>query len=210
MKKRNLFCALLVVVLIIAATALSLSDYARIQRSGIFLMEQSDAYTVTENDVDTVVEFTLDWSNIEASVGQKIYEDGPYTITIHELQDDENGGYLIYLDARGEYNYNGGRLLTPFPRVNADGTKRQTLPIGHADGCGYLETIVGEHTYISEVIYVGAQSVYPDGDCVGYSIFPLECYMHGELLPAEEIAENGGLVTVRLCGLKEVIWERVK
>lgn len=69
--------------------------------------------------------------------------------------------------------------------------------------------MVGSNTYVSKTIYARGQSIYPNGDCIGYSIFPLECYERGKMLVSDQIKANGNQVEVKVIGLREIVWERV-
>lgn len=196
MKKGNFIVALFVVLFIVGAMVISYSEFSVIQQNGIVYMERSESYNVIESPVNETVEFVLDWEHPESSVGTEIYHNNACTITIRSIQDDLNGGYKIYLDAQGVYNYKGGRLITPLAHTS-----------GLSDG--FLQTMVGSNTYVSKTIYARGQSIYPNGDCIGYSIFPLECYERGKMLVSDQIKANGNQVEVKVIGLREIVWERV-
>lgn len=175
---------------------LSYSDYYTIQQNGLISIERDGKYSTITSPFNETVEFVLDWDDLNSYVGKEIYQDAFSSITILSFHDDLNGGYKIYLDAKGFYNDRSGQLVTMLSR---DDVVQD----------GFLLTTVGSNSYRSKTIYARGQSIYPNGDCIGYSIFPLECYEEGKLVVTDQIKANHGQITIRLDGLKKIIWRRV-
>ena len=72
-----------------------------------------------------------------------------------------------------------------------------------------LQVTIGDKTYLSEKWCSRAQSIDKNGDEVGYPMFALEYYEYGKMILTDEIRQNNNKVSIRLIGLKEIIYERV-
>lgn len=195
-KKVYYFYSMITCLIIISAVLCSYSNFAAVQKGGMQFIVHSEQYQITERPFREPVSFTLDWNNIEASIGKEIFRDDDCVISIQTIQDDNNGGYKIFFDARGSYHQDGARLITllSHEQENAD---------------GYLRTTVGNYQYETKQCYTKAPICYLDGDTFAYSVFPLECYLHGQLLTTEQIRNNNHTVEIELVGLKEVVWTRI-
>ena len=204
--------AVAVCILIGALTLLSCSEYAEIRRGGIAYIETVcfEKYKFTEyaaRDSDVVV---IDWNDVQAAVGQELYDDGACVIYISAIEEDQNGGYDIFFKTRGEFGYKSGRLVTPLSHID-DQNEEIVLQDIHKNWTNdaVLQVTIGDKTYLSEKWHTRVKSFDKDGDEMGYPMFSIDCYDHGEMILADEIRQNNNKVSIRLIGLKEIIYERV-
>ena len=204
--------ALLVCILIGGLTLLSYSDYAYVMREGIVYAEQSENYRISEYPVRDSDYVVIDWDNVEAVIGQEIYNDGQCVIYISEIVDDQNGGYDIFFKTKGDFGYWKGRIVTPLSHMGIQERWEDILLQGvyqNWPNDAVLQVIIGDNTYLSEKWCSRAQSIDKNGDEVGYPMFALEYYEYGKMILTDEIRQNNNKVSIRLIGLKEIIYERV-
>ena len=204
--------AVAVCILIGALTLLSCSEYAEIRRGGIAYIETVcfEKYKFTEyaaRDSDVVV---IDWNDVQAAVGQELYDDGACVIYISAIEEDQNGGYDIFFKTRGEFGYKSGRLVTPLSHID-DQNEEIVLQDIHKNWTNdaVLQVTIGDKTYLSEKWHTRVKSFDKDGDEMGYPMFALEYYEYGKMILTDEIRQNNNKVSIRLIGLKEIIYERV-
>ena len=177
-----LTCIVLCGVLIL--TVLSYTPLGAIAAGGIQAAETTAAHHFVMNSRPaTSDEVTVDWNNVEALKGQELYNDGQSVITIVDVKAAEGGNYNLYIEAVGTIASGGGYLVTP---LSHDGS----LPEGK------IMATVGENTTFSSVIERGQAALHA-GDTAVIPVFPGE-------VPAEEIAANGGQVTITLVQLSEI------
>ena len=204
--------AVAVCILIGALTLLSCSEYAEIRRGGIAYIETVcfEKYKFTEyaaKDSDVVV---IDWNDVQAAVGQELYNDGACVIYISAIEEDQNGGYDIFFKTRGEFGYKSGRLVTPLSHID-DQNEEIMLQDIHKNWTNdaVLQVTIGDKTYLSEKWHTRVKSFDKDGDEMGYPMFSIDCYDHGEMILADEIRRNDNKVSIRLIGLRELTYERI-
>lgn len=204
--------AVAVCILIGALTLLSCSEYAEIRRGGIAYIETVcfEKYKFTEyaaKDSDVVV---IDWNDVQAAVGQELYNDGACVIYISVIEEDQNGGYDIFFKTRGEFGYKSGRLVTPLSHID-DQNEEIVLQDIHKNWTNdaVLQVTIGDKTYLSEKWHTRVKSFDKDGDEMGYPMFSIDCYDHGEMILADEIRRNDNKVSIRLIGLRELTYERI-
>lgn len=204
--------AVAVCILIGGLTLLSCSEYAEIRRGGIAYIETVcfEKYKFTEyvaRDSDVVV---IDWNDVQAAVGQELYDDGACVIYISAIEEDQNGGYDIFFKTRGEFGYKSGRLVTPLSHID-DQNEEIVLQDIHKNWTNdaVLQVTIGDKTYLSEKWHTRVKSFDKDGDEMGYPMFSIDCYDHGEMILADEIRRNDNKVSIRLIGLRELTYERI-
>ena len=185
------FGACAVFVVAFAMLCLSYTPVAAIAGGGIGAAETSAAhyFEIKARPVQNDTTITLDWNNVQAAVGQELYNDGQSVITIVNVTEGDNGNYNLHLEAVGDIASSGGRVVTP---LSHDGS----LPEG------YIAATVGDNTYASKVIAERGQAALKAGDTAVIAVFADE-------VPADEIAANGNQVTIRLTGLQKISYERV-
>ena len=177
-----LTCIVLCGVLIL--TGLSYTPLGAVTFGGIQAAETTAAHHFEMNSRPaTSDEITVDWNNVAALEGQVLFNDGQSTVTIVGVEAVAGGNYNLHIEAVGEIANGGGHLVTP---LSHDGS----LPEGQ------IMAVVGESTTFSPVVERG-QAVLHAGDTAVIPVFPGE-------VPAEEIAANGGQVTITLVHLNEI------
>ena len=177
-----LTCIVLCGVLIL--TGLSYTPLGAVTFGGIQAAETTAAHHFEMNSRPaTSDEITVDWNNVVALEGQVLFNDGQSTVTIVGVEAVAGGNYNLHIEAVGEIANGGGHLVTP---LSHDGS----LPEGQ------IMAVVGESTTFSPVVERG-QAVLHAGDTAVIPVFPGE-------VPAEEIAANGGQVTITLVHLNEI------
>ena len=177
-----LTCIVLCGVLIL--TGLSYTPLGAVTFGGIQAAETTAAHHFEMNSRPaTSDEIVVDWNNVEALEGQVLFNDGQSTVTIVGVEAVAGGNYNLHIEAVGEIANGGGHLVTP---LSHDGS----LPEGQ------IMAVVGESTTFSPVVERG-QAVLHAGDTAVIPVFPGE-------VPAEEIAANGGQVTITLVHLNEI------
>ena len=177
-----LTCIVLCGVLIL--TGLSYTPLGAVTFGGIQAAETTAAHHFEMNSRPaTSDEITVDWNNVAALEGQVLFNDGQSTVTIVGVEAVAGGNYNLHIEAVGEIANDGGHLVTP---LSHDGS----LPEGQ------IMAVVGESTTFSPVVERG-QAVLHAGDTAVIPVFPGE-------VPAEEIAANGGQVTITLVHLNEI------
>jgi hypothetical protein len=181
-------------------------------REGIVYAEQSENYRISEYPVRDSDYVVIDWDNVEAVIGQEIYNDGQCVIYISEIVDDQNGGYDIFFKTKGDFGYWKGRIVTPLSHMGIQERWEDILLQGvyqNWPNDAVLQVNIGDNTYLSEKWCSRAQSIDKNGDEVGYPMFALEYYEYGKMILTDEIRQNNNKVSIRLIGLKEIIYERV-
>ncbi len=177
-----LTCIVLCGVLIL--TGLSYTPLGAVTFGGIQAAETTAAHHFEMNSRPaTSDEITVDWNNVEALKGQVLFNDGQSTVTIVGVEAVAGGNYNLHIEAVGEIANGGGHLVTP---LSHDGS----LPEGQ------IMAVVGESRTFSPVVERG-QAVLHAGDTAVIPVFPGD-------VPAEEIAANGGQVTITLVHLNEI------
>ncbi len=177
-----LTCIVLCGVLIL--TGLSYTPLGAVTFGGIQAAETTAAHHFEMNSRPaTSDEITVDWNNVEALEGQELYNDGQSVVTIVGVEAVAGGNYNLQIEAVGEIASGGGHLVTP---LSHDGS----LPEGQ------IMAVVGESTTFSPVVERG-QAVLHAGDTAVIPVFPGE-------VPSEEIAANGGQITITLMHLNEI------
>jgi len=94
-------------MIIASAVYLSLSDFAMVQKYKLDFIAHDEHYMMNQRQIGDSLEVELDWSNISASIGEKIYDDGECSIVIDAFQDDLNGGYMIFFSCAGLFQLSG-------------------------------------------------------------------------------------------------------
>lgn len=177
-----LTCIVLCGVLIL--TGLSYTPLGAIAAGGIQAAETTAAHHFEMNSRPATSDvITIDWNNVAALEGQELYNDGQSVVTIVGVEAIEGGNYNLHIEAVGEIASSGGHLVTP---LSHDGS----LPEGK------IMAVVGDSTTFSPVTERG-QAVLHAGDTAVIPVFPGK-------VPAEEIAANGGQVTITLMHLNEI------
>ncbi|MBR2008945.1 MAG: hypothetical protein IJ936_02355 [Peptococcaceae bacterium] len=177
-----LTCIVLCGVLIL--TGLSYTPLGAIAAGGIQAAETTAAHHFEMNSRPaTSDEITIDWNNVAALEGQELYNDGQSVVTIVSVEAIEGGNYNLHIEAVGEIASGGGHLVTP---LSHDGS----LPEGK------IMAVVGDSTTFSPVVERGQAALHA-GDTAVIPVFPGE-------VPAEEIAANGGQVSITLLHLNEI------
>lgn len=178
-----LTCIVLCGVLIL--TGLSYTPMGAIAAGGIQAAETTAAhhFDIKERPIQNDTSIVVDWNNVEALVGQELYNDGQSVITVAAVEAVEGGNYNLHIEAVGEIASSGGRLVTP---LSHDGS----LPEGK------IKATVGETEYLSSVAERGQAALHA-GDTAVIPVFAGE-------VPAEEIAANGGQVTIELTNLCKI------
>ena len=177
-----LTCIVLCGVLIL--TGLSYTPLGAIAAGGIQAAETTAAHHFEMNSRPaTSDEITIDWNNVAALEGQELYNDGQSVVTIVGVEAIEGGNYNLHIEAVGEIASGGGHLVTP---LSHDGS----LPEGK------IMAVVGDSKTFSPVAVRGQAALHA-GDTAVIPVFPGE-------VPAEEIAANGGQVSITLLHLNEI------
>lgn len=177
-----LTCIVLCGVLIL--TGLSYTPLGAVATGGIQAAETNAAHHFEMNSRPaTSEEITVDWNNVDALKGQELYNDGQSVITIVNVEAIEGGNYNLHIEAVGEIASGGGHLVTP---LSHDGS----LPEGR------LMAVVGDSVTLSDIAERGQAALHA-GDTAVIPVFPGE-------VPAEEIAANGGQVSITLLHLNEI------
>ena len=177
-----LTCIVLCGVLIL--TGLSYTPLGAIAAGGIQAAETTAAHHFEMNSRPaTSDEITIDWNNVAALEGQELYNDGQSVVTIVSVEAIEGGNYNLHIEAVGEIASGGGHLVTP---LSHDGS----LPEGK------IMAVVGDSKTFSPVAVRGQAALHA-GDTAVIPVFPGK-------VPAEEIAANGGQVSITLLHLNEI------
>ena len=178
-----LTCIVLCGVLIL--TGLSYTPLGAIAAGGIQAAETTAAHHFEMNSkpLSNDTSIVVDWNNVAALEGQELYNDGQSVITIVGVEAVAGGNYNLHIEAVGEIASGGGHLVTP---LSHDGS----LPEGK------IMAVVGDSTTFSPVAERGQAALHA-GDTAVIPVFPGE-------VPAEEIAANGGQVSITLLHLNEI------
>ena len=195
MNRKKLILSCLLLAVLALAVGYRFSEVRTVHRQGLWYLEHSGQYERQITELDARPEVILDLQDLAANIGLPVYDDGQCRITLTAVRRDDYGGYLVDFQAQGDYDYQGGRLVTPLSPERVQG----------ADGG--LITSVGQQDYVVKNWVVGGSLVEPDGDVYSYQLFPTTCY-EGDFALNDEIAAAGGQVRIQLTGLKEVVYTR--
>lgn len=164
----------------------------------IYNYEQSVSY------IDSECVFTVDFDNIEGSIGKVVYKDDRgCRISIQHIVDDGCGRYRIVFRSTGTYSAGGARLVSGVYHetldYNASGDPLGASWVKALMSCKYNEKI-----YKSTCAGMSGIS-YKNGDEFSFHLFPTEAYMKKEIP-----VDNLGKVEISLSNLVLSEWVQRK
>ena len=157
-----------------------------------------DEYAVMYQAVPGAYTVEIDLNDLDSNAGKRIWEDGERYIEISsvDVQDLKAGGYRIFFRAHGEYDLDGGSLITG----------QMFIPTG--ENSGYFDItsrLISE--YNGRTYECNVQGMAWDkkaSNHFGYYLFPSAMYEDDDVP-----LENAGMVTITLSNLTEWRWTRI-
>lgn len=192
----------LVLLLTVAYFLLVRSGVIGTWKYGLRYQFWNQNYAVAAEALPDSYSVELDLKDLSVNEGRVLYEDETgCRITVDSVERDwEN--YRVVFQADGVCSPGGGQLVSGCYNNRID---KQSYSVERSAS---MTVSVGGETY-GPCYYYLQSSMDQNSNQFGFYLFPLELYENGELAIADEIAAQGGLVTVTISGLTRLATSRL-
>ena len=187
---------------ILVCTVLLLSGYVSLQTQigREKLLSADEGIGETHTVLEEPVQWAVDMNDLASNIGRVIYDDGQCQIGVKDFYMLPDGDYQIVLRCDGKFGYHRGRIVALSEQTRVDKL------------AGRLDVLMGDTRYTETRPHAQYRTASGDDQGVEYvlSVFPVDCFLGGELTIKDEIDSLNGKVMLELTALVETQWFPVK
>jgi len=111
--KKKILLPAIIIIFVIAFVLLWILGIFGIAIDGMgYMFNHQKKYTVTTQNINTNIEFTLNLKDLSSNEGKIIYQDKDCNIEIDQVDKTDSGEYCIFLRSHGSYSYSQARLIS--------------------------------------------------------------------------------------------------